>query len=61
MFGYGNLFDSLTISPNSPRPAWDYINPVLVLSFVESILQYKIVSEMSAGGRWYYRRDVAFK
>lgn len=61
MFGYGNLFDALTISPHRSRAEWDSINPILVLSFIESVLQYKIISELSGGNRWSYRRDVAFK
>lgn len=61
MFGYGNMFDSLTISPSRPWAALDCINPILVLPFIESVLQYKIVSGMSAGDRWYYRKDVAFR
>ena len=61
LFGYGGLFDSVTITPGDPRSGWVNINPVLVLSFVESVLGYTPVVGASGESQWYFKRDVGFK
>ena len=61
LFGYGNLLDSLTIAPTNDRANWSPVNPILILSFVESVLEYRSVPEMSRGGQWQFRRDAPFK
>ncbi|KAL8693452.1 MAG: hypothetical protein Q9218_001723 [Villophora microphyllina] len=61
LFGYGNLFDSLKIEPFNPRATWDPINPVFILSFIENVLAYRMLLELSTGSQWQFRRDVAFK
>ena len=60
MFGYGNLMDSLIITPRSHRAQWDPVNPVLFLSFIESILGYRNIPEMSSFGYWQFKRNVPF-
>lgn len=59
--GYGALFDSLTITPGDSRSAWANINPILILSFVESVLGYSSVASGSSESQWYFKRDVEFK
>lgn len=59
--GYGALFDSLTITPGDSRSAWPNINPILILSFVESVLGYSSVASGSSESQWYFKRDVEFK
>lgn len=60
-FGYGALFDSLTITPGDPRAGWASINPILILSFIESVLGYSPVASGSTESQWYFKRDVGFK
>ena len=60
-FGYGALLDSLTITPGDSRSAWANINPILILSFVESVLGYSPVASGSSDSQWYFKRDVGFK
>lgn len=60
-FGYGALFDSLVITPGDPRSDWANINPILILSFIESVLGYSPVASGSSDSQWYFKRDVAFK
>ena len=60
-FGYGSLFDSLNITPGDSRSVWGHINPVFILSFVESVLGYSPVAGGSSESQWYFKRDVGFK
>ncbi len=61
LIGYGGLFDSVTITPGDPRSGWVNINPVLILSFVESVLGYSPVTSAGSESQWYFKRDVGFK
>ena len=60
MFGYGALLDSLTITPNNFRGQWEHVNPVLFISFIESILGYRNIPELSSSGQWHFKRDIPF-
>lgn len=60
-FGYGAMFDSLTITPGDRRSDWVNINPILILSFIEGVLGYSPVAGASGESPWYFKRDVAFK
>ena len=60
MFGYGALLDALTITPNNFRGQWDHVNPVLCISFIESVLGYRNIPELSSAGRWQFKRDEPF-
>lgn len=60
-FGYGALFDSLTITPGDSRAGWASINPILILSFIESVLGYTPVASGSSESQWYFKCDVGFK
>lgn len=60
MFGYGALLDSLMMTPNNFRAQWDHVNPVLCISFIESILGYRNIPELSGGGQWHFKRDIPF-
>ena len=60
MFGHGALLDSLTITANNFRGQWDHVNPVLFISFIESILGYRNIPELSSAGQWQFKRDIPF-
>lgn len=59
--GYGALFDSLIITPGDSRSGWANINPIFILSFIESVLGYSLVASGSSDSQWYFKRDVGFK
>ena len=62
LFGYGGLFDCLTLTSGDSRGAWVNINPVLILSFVESVLGYTLVESKSGGeSQWYFKREGGFR
>ena len=60
-FGMGVLFDTLTIEPTDHRQISTNINPILILSFVESILGYRPVGPASSDSQWHFKRDLPFK
>ena len=67
MLGYGGLFDALSIRIQDSRSGGGVgvgLNPVLILSFVESVLGYESVPSSSSSGnesQWYFKRVVAFR
>ena len=62
-FGYGGLCDALSIRAQGSRSGYENLtlNPVLVLSFVESVLGYSPVANWSGESQWYFKRYVGFK
>lgn len=61
LIGYGALFDSLTITSGDPRSGWANINPILILSFIESVLGYSPVASGSSDSQWYFKHEIGFK
>ncbi|KAI9816268.1 MAG: hypothetical protein M1827_001869 [Pycnora praestabilis] len=59
-FGYGALFDSLSLTPGDKRADWVDINPIFVLSFIEGVLGYQPVKEGSGKNQWYFKRAEPF-
>ncbi|KAI1385208.1 uncharacterized protein F4822DRAFT_337435 [Hypoxylon trugodes] len=57
-FGFGLTYDRLTMSIEHRNPDF-LVSPMIVLSFVERVLNYKSVSIDSSS--WIFRRDVEFK
>lgn len=53
----GLFFDALNIDAKSDRVQ---LNPVLILSFVESVLGYALLRTTSGGNEWTFRRETAF-
>ena len=52
--------DSVKITPSNFRAEWDYINPTLFISFIETVLGYQNIPEMSSSSQWQFRRDTPF-
>ena len=59
-FGLGVLYDSLIIEQTDDRQTWVRVNPVLIISFIECILQYQMVMTPAAMSGTYFRREEAF-
>ena len=59
-FGLGVLYDSLIVEPTDERQTWVRVNPVLIISFIECILQYQMVMTPMAISGTYFRREEAF-
>ena len=59
-FGLGVLYDSLIIELTDERQTWVRVNPVLIVSFIECILQYRMVTTSTAINGTYFRREEAF-
>ncbi|KAI2622705.1 hypothetical protein GGS26DRAFT_593995 [Hypomontagnella submonticulosa] len=57
-FSFGLIYDRLTMTIDD-RNYYHHVSPVIVLSFVEGVLNYKSVSV--DGSTWTFRRDVEFK
>ncbi|KAL8708420.1 MAG: hypothetical protein Q9220_006710 [cf. Caloplaca sp. 1 TL-2023] len=57
LFGYGPLKDSVELSPYDPRALMGDVNPLFILSFVESVLGYQLVPQSSDANQWYFKRD----
>ena len=58
-FGFGAFFDSIIITTNSRHYTWGEANPILIRTFIEGVLEYKL--EHSTGNSWAYRRDTKFQ
>ena len=59
LFGYGSFFDSVQMTPRNPRGSWESVNPILVISFIESVLGYQMIPGMSGNGHWQFKRETS--
>jgi hypothetical protein len=57
-FGLGTYFDTLEIQPTNERDPWYNPNPVLVLSFVQSVLGYTL--DFQDRDTWHFKREKQF-
>ncbi|KAI9844061.1 MAG: hypothetical protein M1838_002333 [Thelocarpon superellum] len=57
MFGLGGLFDGISVQPTAAM--YGNVNPIIVRSFIEGVLKYKV--EDISDGVWHYRRDDLFQ
>ncbi|KIW89577.1 uncharacterized protein Z519_09733 [Cladophialophora bantiana CBS 173.52] len=59
-FGFGLFSDSLTIEPFDHYQRHVVVNVALILTFIQGVLGYQRVIEMSGAGNWEFRRDTPF-
>ncbi|KAL8947537.1 MAG: hypothetical protein Q9222_006186 [Ikaeria aurantiellina] len=60
LFGCSPLRDSIELSPYDPRAFMGIMNPLFILSFVESVLGYQSVPQSSDANQWYFKRDTPY-